>query len=163
MHPESQLAQMEPGSLFLQWLNSSPTFTNFIKHYILCGRKNNLKITEDAWTDPPPDFSLEIEVGNLPTQDELTEHIGPEGYMNIEDINAIKLSHSHYENPIITPNDGVVSVEDASLPGAHWIDLGEHAEHITHNGIYGWFLKDEHHQFVKNKVLEIYEKLIYLE
>ncbi|MHA2171347.1 MAG: esterase/lipase family protein [Candidatus Kariarchaeaceae archaeon] len=156
-YPTSQLEQMRPGCVFLEWLNSDPTYTE-IPHYVLIGTKNSFIFTDYIWRETPSDYLDEVDTNTVPSEKELSMHIGSENQTIGEDITSIELLK--YENPVVTPNDGVVSIHEARLPGANWIDLGIHAKHITHNGIIAWFLPDKHHQFVKTSVLSIYENLI---
>ncbi len=158
-HATSQLDQMIPGSLFLQWLNSEPLYTDKIPHYIFCGTKNNLVITDKAWQIPQPDFMDDVHETSIPKDEELIEHLNfDEGLTDIL-ISDTELISDRFENKNIIPNDGVVSLEDVKLPGANLIDLGDHSRHISHTGIIAWFLPSEHVQFVKHKVISIYNSL----
>ncbi|MHA2251024.1 MAG: esterase/lipase family protein [Candidatus Kariarchaeaceae archaeon] len=156
--PTSQLEQMKPDSLFLQWLNSYPTFTDTVPHYVFIGTKNSFHVTDYIWKEIPTEYFDDLDDHKTPNEHELMT------YFDSDDTNepdeSINLESLKYENPIIIPNDGVVSIPEATIAGGNMIDMGEHADHITHNGIISWFLPDKHHQFVKNKVLEIYRNLL---
>jgi hypothetical protein len=157
-YPTSQLEQMNPDSEFLNWLNSEPTFTETIPHYVLIGNKNSFIFTDYIWKETPSEFLNDLELENKPNENELSVHLASEE--DIFDDHEISVEHLKYKNPAVIPNDGVVSINEARLLGANWVDLGIHAKHITHNGIIAWFLPDKHHQFVKTSVLSIYENLL---
>ena len=58
------------------------------------------------------------------------------------------------------PNDGLVSIEDAKLPGSIFLDLGEFSSKISHHSICMWFLPFKPYQKVRDVVIETISQFV---